>query len=277
MGTLNPLKVQVVGAAHPLAAEWLRWTAWHPQLSTVQLVEPGQTGLSAEDLHPGLFGRRNLGVVDAPGAADVTVICPGWTGELPSDAGQWVDLRPGAAGQPVLPELQTPASTAEAPLAALAPDVLAAALALEPLLRGRVVSPRETVGVSLDEAGLEQLRPLLTGHFRLEPLLAGGEDVQLQVPLFEGYSEHDALAAYRAEYRSQPWVRIRREAEPALGVSGSPACELHLRVLEREDPEIPIPLLGVQARLDPWPALAARAAAALNLAHGWPALSGLVP
>ncbi|MFC6617458.1 hypothetical protein [Deinococcus radiophilus] len=48
-------------------------------------------------------------------------------------------------------------------------------------------------------------------------------------------------------------------------------------MLEREDPEIPIPLLGVTSALDPWPALAARGVAALNLSRGWPALLGLVP
>lgn len=268
------LEVQVLGAEHPLAAEWLRWTAWHPGVRTTRLVSAEHAGASAEDLHPGLFGFRGLGVSAEAGNADVTVICPGWTGDLPAGAGQLLDLRPGASGHPALPELHPPA--AHVPLASVPAKVLAAALALEPLLRGRVVSPRESIGLTLDAGELEALRPLLTGHFRLEELPGAGRDVQARIPLFEGYSEHDALAVYRDEYRSQPWIRIRRAAEQALGVTGSPTCELHLRILEREDPEIPIPLLGVTAGLDALPAQAARAAAALNLSRAWPALLGLV-
>ena len=165
---LGALSVQLLGAAHPLTAEWLRWTAWHPQLQTVRLVSPPHAGDSAEDLHPGLFGWRGLGVSADAGAADVTVVLPDWDGELPQGAGQVVDFRAGAAGQPALPELH--ASTDAAGLAAVSPNVLAAALTLEPLLRGRVVSPRETIGLTLSEAELAELRPLLTGHFRLEPL-----------------------------------------------------------------------------------------------------------
>lgn len=277
MGALNTgsvLNVQVLGVAHPLAAEWLRWTAWHPHLRTVRLVSATHAGDSAEDLHPGLFGWRGLGVSAKAGAADITVILPTWEGEMPQDAGQILDFRPAAAGQPALPELH--AAQAKAELTAPAPAVLAAALALEPLLRGRVVSPRESIGLTLGESELAALRPLLTGHFKLETLLTRSEHVQAVIPLFEGYSEHDALAAYRDEYRSQPWVRLRREMEAPLGVTGSPTCELHLRILEREDPEIPIPLLGVTARLDALPAQAARMVAALNRSRGWSALLGLV-
>ncbi|GHF99915.1 hypothetical protein GCM10017783_09950 [Deinococcus piscis] len=275
MGALTTLNIQLLGAAHPLAAEWLRWTAWHPELRTVRLVSAAHAGASAEELHPGLFGFRGLGISTEAGAADVTVICPEWTGDLPPEGGQVLDLRPRAAGHPTLPELHPPAALAS--LASVPARVVAAALALEPLLRGRVVSPRESIGLTLDADDLEALRPLLTGHFRLETLPGDGGTVQARIPLFEGYSEHDALAVYRDEYRSQPWIRIRRAAEQALGVTGSPTCELHLRILEREDPEIPIPLLGVTAGLDPFPAQAARAVAALNLSRGWPALLGLIP
>ncbi|MDO4264592.1 MAG: hypothetical protein Q4C67_10385 [Deinococcus sp.] len=275
LSTPGKLDVQLLGAAHPLAAEWLRWTAWHPYLRTARLVEAGHAGASAEDLHPGLFGFRGLGVSAEAGAAEVTVIFPGWTGEAAPGGGQRLDLRPGAEGQPALPELHPIAQPAS--LAGVPARVLAAALALEPLLRGRVVSPRESIGLTLEAGELEALRPLLTGHFRLEEMPSSGPDLQARIPLFEGYSEHDALAAYRDEYRSQPWIRIRREAEAALGVTGSPTCELQLRILEREDPEIPIPLLGVSTGLDAGPAQAARAAAALNLSRGWPALLGLIP
>lgn len=272
---MEALTVQILGAAHPLAAEWLRWTAHHPRLSTVRLVAPEHAGDSAEDLHPALFGWRGLAVSAEVGAAEVTVVCPDWAGEVPT-TGQCLDFRMNAAGVPALPELHVPAPAAA--LVTLSPAVLAAVLTLEPLLSGRVVSPRESIGLSLMETELTALRPLLTGHFKLHTMVAAEEaHVQAVVPLFEGYSEHDALAAYRAAYRSQPWVRLRREVEPALGVQGSPTCELHVRILEREDPDIPIPLLGVTARLDALPAQAARMIAALNLSRGWPALLGLVP
>ncbi|RTR28294.1 hypothetical protein [Deinococcus radiophilus] len=268
---MGALAVQLLGAEHPLAGEWLRWTAWHPELRVTALVAPARAGDTAEELHPSLFGWRGLAAQTEAGSADVTVILPDWDRAVPPDAGQQVDFRSGASGAAVLPELRGPSDLTL--LAGLPPRTLAAALALEPLLQGRVVSPREPIGHRLSGEELAALRPLLRGHFSFEAWEGEG----LRIPLFEGYSEHDALAAYRDTFRGHPWVRLRRDLQIPQGVEGSPACELSLRVLEREDPEIPIPLLGVTSALDPWPALAARGVAALNLSRGWPALLGLVP
>ncbi len=267
---MGALSVQILGGAHPLAAEWLRRSEWHPHLQVRALIAPEHAGLTAEDLHGGLFGFRSLPVLAGPlGGADLTVICPGWAGDLPAGGGQRLDLRPDHGGFPILPELLPPPGPEH--LAALTSTVLSAALALEPLLRGRVVSPREATRAP--EAALEALPPLLTGHFSLAPWPEAG----LCIPLFEGYSEHDALAAYREAYRAGPWVRLRRDTKPPASVTGSPACELRLRILPREDPEIPIPLLQVVPALDSVPALAARAVSALNLSRGWPPLLGLLP
>ncbi|MFC6617457.1 hypothetical protein ACFQBZ_06980 [Deinococcus radiophilus] len=130
------------------------------------LVAPARAGDTAEELHPSLFGWRGLAAQTEAGSADVTVILPDWDRAVPPDAGQQVDFRSGASGAAVLPELRGPSDLTL--LAGLPPRTLAAALALEPLLQGRVVSPREPIGHRLSGEELAALRPLLRGHFSFE-------------------------------------------------------------------------------------------------------------
>lgn len=253
MGTLN-----ILGAETEAGRELLRLLSWHPHLSP-RAVAPAHARESWQSLHPSLWGCSHEAVYAEP------------EGDFSLDAAHL-----GHGGALLLPEL----GRHEVAPHCASEKVHLAFLALEPLLAGRVVSPKEPIVLDLQKDEIETLQGHLTGFFELRSSPAAeahqSESVtELHVPLFEGYSEHDALAVYRERFGASPWIGLFRNS--ASVPAATPRCDLEFSVLTRHDSDNPLPLLRVRASWRSHTALAARLVSCINIGAGHPPLLGLLP